>query len=126
MIITGTFLEVADNSGAKEVKCIKVLGSTGIRYGHVGSGIIVSIRKAIPESKVKVGSVCKAIIVRTKKNIKRSDGSCIRFDDNAVILVNNQWELIGTRVFGVIPRDIRNSSYTNAASKIISLAQEVQ
>jgi large subunit ribosomal protein L14 len=120
MIQMQTVLEVADNSGARKVMCIKVLGGSHRRYARVGDVIVVSVKEAIPNSKIRKGAVCKAIIVRTANGVRRTDGSSIRFDGNAVVLVNNQGEPIGTRVFGPVPRELRNKSM-----KIISLAPEV-
>jgi len=113
-------LAVADNSGAKEVLVIRVLGGTNRRYASVGDNVVVSIKSAIPSSDVKKGSVSKAVIVRTKKEIRRQDGSYIRFDDNAVVLLNNAGEMRGTRIFGPVARELR-SKYM----KIVSLAPEV-
>jgi large subunit ribosomal protein L14 len=121
MIQTGTRLTVADNSGAKEVGCIKVLGGSRMRYGVVGIVVVVSIKVASPQSKVRPGDVVKAVIVRTKSPIIRSDGFLISFDSNAVVLLNNQNEMIGTRVFGPVPRELRAGGFL----KIISLAPEV-
>jgi large subunit ribosomal protein L14 len=113
-------LAVADNSGAKEVLVIRVLGGTKRRYARVGDNVVVAIKSAIPSSDVKKGSVSKAVIVRTKKEIRRTDGSYIRFDDNAVVLLNNAGEMRGTRIFGPVARELR-SKYM----KIVSLAPEV-
>ena len=113
-------LSVADNSGAKEVLCIRVLGGTGKRYATVGDRIIVSVKSAIPSGDAKKGTVCKAVVVRTKKEIRRPDGSYIRFDDNAVVLLNNAGEVRGTRIFGPVARELRDSYM-----KIVSLAPEV-
>ncbi|CAL7962919.1 50S ribosomal subunit protein L14 [Alphaproteobacteria bacterium] len=121
MIRVGSVLDVADNSGAKKVRCIKVLGGTGVQVGTVGNEVVVAIREAIPHSKVKEGEVHRAIVVRVKKEFRRDDRSYIRFDDNAVVLISKQGELIGTRVFGPIPRELRAVN-----SRIISLAPEVQ
>jgi large subunit ribosomal protein L14 len=112
---------VADNSGAKEVLCIRVLGGTGRKYASVGDKIIVSIKKAIPSGNVKKGTVAKAVVVRTSKEIRRADGSYIRFDDNAVVLLNTAGEMIGTRIFGPVSRELREKQYM----KIVSLAPEV-
>jgi large subunit ribosomal protein L14 len=114
-------LVVADNSGAKELKCIKVLGGTKRRYATLGDTIVCSVKAATPESKIKKGDVVKAIIVRTKKEVRRTDGSYIRFDENAAVLLNNNKEPVGTRVFGPVAREIRN----RASAKIMSLAPEV-
>ena len=111
---------VADNSGAKEVLCIRVLGGTRKRYATLGDTIVVSVKSAIPGSEVKKGSVSKAIVVRTKKEVRRNDGSYIRFDDNAVVLLTNVGEMRGTRIFGPVARELRDKNM-----KIISLAPEV-
>ncbi|MFV0521877.1 MAG: 50S ribosomal protein L14 [Mangrovibacterium sp.] len=111
---------VADNSGAKEVLCIRVLGGTRRRYASVGDTVVVTVKSAIPSSDMKKGTVSKAIVVRTKKEIRRQDGSYIRFDDNAVVLLNNAGEMRGTRIFGPVAREIRENNM-----KIISLAPEV-
>ena len=121
MIREYTVLDVADNSGAKEVRCIRVLGGSGRKCASIGDEIVVSIRKAIFGGRVKEGTVHKAIIVRVAKEIGRRDGSAIRFDHNAVVLVNNQGEPIGTRLFGPVARELRAKNYM----KIISLAPEV-
>jgi len=121
MIQTETRLKVADNSGAKSLLCIKVLGGSKRRYAGVGDIIVVSVKEAIPNSKVKKGSVMKAVIVRTAKEIKRADGSYIKFDDNSAVLVNDQKEPIGTRIFGPVARELRAKRFM----KIISLAPEV-
>ena len=120
MIQTESRVTVADNSGAKEVLCIRVLGGTGRRYESVGDVIVVPVKPAIPESDVKKGTVSKAVIVRTKKEIRRADGSYIRFDDNACVLLNNAGELRGTRIFGPVARELRATNM-----KIVSLAPEV-
>lgn len=114
-------LNVADNSGAKEVLCIRVLGGTKKRYASVGDTIVVSVKSALQSGNVKKGAVAKAVVVRTKKEIKRPDGSYIRFDDNAVVLLNNQGEMRGTRIFGPVARELREKQFM----KIISLAPEV-
>lgn len=121
MIQMQTNLDVADNSGAKRVMCIKVLGGSKRRYATVGDTIVVSIKEAIPRGRVKKGDVRKAIVVRVSKDIKRRDGSVIRFDSNAAVLINNQGEPIGTRIFGPVPRELRAKNHM----KIISLAPEV-
>ena len=121
MIQEQTVLDAADNSGAKKLFCIKVLGGTKRRYATVGDIIVVSIREAIPNSKVKKGSVMKAVVVRTAKEIGRSDGSYIRFGDNSAVLINPQNEPIGTRIFGPVARELRAKKFM----KIISLAPEV-
>ena len=113
-------LTVADNSGAKEVLCIKVLGGTRKRYARVGDRIIVTVKNALPSGNIKKGTVAKAVVVRTKKEIRRSDGSYIRFDDNAVVLLNNVNEVRGTRIFGPVARELRDKYM-----KIVSLAPEV-
>lgn len=121
MIQMQTRLNVADNSGAKKVYCIKVLGGTRRRYASVGDIIIVSVKEAIPNSKVKKGDVMKAVVVRTKKEIGRDDGSSLRFDENAAVLINEQLEPIGTRIFGPVARELRAKRFM----KIVSLAPEV-
>lgn len=121
MIQMRTMLDVADNSGARRVMCIKVLGGTRRRYASIGDVIKVSVKEAIPRGKVKKGEVLNAVIVRTKKGIRRPDGSSIRFDENAVVLLNAQLQPIGTRVFGPITRELRGENFM----KIISLAPEV-
>ena len=120
MIQTETRLNVADNSGAKEVLCIRVLGGTGRRYASVGDIIVVSVKNALPGSDGKKGTVSKAVVVRTNKEIRRADGSYIRFDDNACVLLNNAGELRGTRIFGPVARELRATNM-----KIVSLAPEV-
>ncbi len=122
MIIQETVLQVADNSGAKSVKCIKVLGSSKKRYARVGDIIVVSVQDAAPRGKVKKGSVQRAVVVRTKKETKRNDGTAIRFDTNAAVLVDKKNDLIGTRVFGPVTRELRGKE---EFAKIISLAPEV-
>lgn len=121
MIQMRTMLDVADNSGARRVMCIKVLGGTRRRYAGIGDVIKVSVKEAIPRGKVKKGEVLNAVIVRTKKEVRRPDGSSIRFDENAVVLLNAQLQPIGTRVFGPITRELRGENFM----KIISLAPEV-
>ncbi len=121
MIQMQTNLDVADNSGARRVQCIKVLGGSKRRYAHVGDIIVVSVKEAIPKGRVKKGQVMKAVVVRTATPVRRMDGSIIRFDRNAAVLVNNQKEPIGTRIFGPVPRELRAKSHM----KIISLAPEV-
>ena len=121
MIQAQSRLLVADNSGAREVMCIKVLGGSKRRYAHVGDVIKVAIKEAIPTGRVKKGQVADAVIVRTKKNIKRDDGSSIKFDDNAAVLINAQKQPIGTRIFGPVSRELRSKDFM----KIISLAPEV-
>ena len=114
-------LTVADNSGAKEVLCIKVLGGTRKKYARVGDRIIVTVKHALPSGNIKKGTVSKAVVVRTKKETRRADGSYIRFDDNAVVLLNNAGEMIGTRIFGPVARELREKQFM----KIVSLAPEV-
>jgi large subunit ribosomal protein L14 len=121
MIQMQSNLDVADNSGAKRVMCIKVLGGSKRRYATVGDIIVVSVKEAMPRGRVKKGDVRKAIVVRVSKDIKRRDGSTIRFDSNAAVLINNQGEPIGTRIFGPVPRELRAKNHM----KIISLAPEV-
>ncbi len=123
MIQMQTNLDVADNSGARRVMCIKVLGGSKRRYATVGDVIVVSIKEAIPRGKVKKGDVMKAVVVRVRKDIRRADGSVIRFDRNAAaaVLINNQSEPVGTRIFGPVPRELRAKNHM----KIISLAPEV-
>jgi large subunit ribosomal protein L14 len=120
MIQQESRLAVADNSGAKEVLCIRVLGGTKKRYATIGDTIVVSIKSALPASEVKKGTVSKAVVVRTRKEVRRPDGSYIRFDDNAVVLLTNLDELRGTRIFGPVARELRDKYM-----KIISLAPEV-
>lgn len=121
MVQQETRLMVADNSGAKEVLCIRVLGGTGRRYASIGDTIVVSVKSTIPSSEAKKGSVSKAVVVRTSKEIRRPDGSYIRFDDNACVLLNNAGEIKGTRIFGPVARELRDKQYM----KIVSLAPEV-
>jgi large subunit ribosomal protein L14 len=121
MIQQESRLKVADNSGAKEVLCIRVLGGTGRRYASVGDKIVVSVKSAIPSGGVKKGAVSKAVVVRTKKEIRRADGSYIRFDDNSCVLLNAQDEPRATRIFGPVARELREKQYM----KIVSLAPEV-
>jgi large subunit ribosomal protein L14 len=121
MIQVETNLDVADNSGARRVQCIKVLGGSKRKYARVGDIIVVSIKDAIPRGRVKKGAVMKAVVVRTAKDIKRVDGSAIRFDRNAAVLINNQGEPIGTRIFGPVTRELRAKNQM----KIVSLAPEV-
>ena len=121
MIQQQTVLNVADNSGAKRVMCIKVLGGTRRRYASIGDVIVVTIKEASPNAKVKKGEIKRAVIVRTKKEIKRIDGSTIRFDENSAVLITEAGEPIGTRIFGPVARELRARKYT----KIISLAPEV-
>lgn len=121
MIQMQTELGVADNSGARRVECIKVLGGSKRRFARVGDTIVVSVKESIPNAKVKKGEVLKAVVVRTVKEIRRKDGSFLKFDDNSVVLLNNQSEPIGTRIFGPVARELRAQQFT----KIISLAPEV-
>lgn len=121
MIQMQTKLAVADNSGAREVMCIKVIGGSRRRYAGIGDIIKVSIKDAIPRGKVKKGEVYNAIVVRTRKGVRRPDGSLIRFDTNAAVLLNNQLQPIGTRIFGPVTRELRSTQFM----KIISLAPEV-
>lgn len=121
MIQLRTMLVVADNSGAKKVQCIKVLGGTRRRYARLGDVVVVSVKEAMPDSSIKKGSVAKAVVVRTRKESRRPDGTYIRFDQNAVVLINAQGEPAGTRIFGPVARELRWKDYM----KIISLAPEV-
>ena len=121
MIQAQTILNVADNSGAKKVYCIKVLGGTRRRYARVGDVIVVSVKESLPNSKVKKGDVLRAVVVRTAKEIRREDGSYIKFDDNSAVLISQQNEPIGTRIFGPVARELRLKRFM----KIISLAPEV-
>lgn len=121
MIQPRSILEVADNSGAKKVQCIRVMGGSNRKYATLGDLIIVSVKEALPDSNIKKGSVAKAVIVRLKRSVRRTDGSYIRFDQNAVVIVNNQLEPIGTRIFGPVARELRWKEFT----KIVSLAPEV-
>ena len=121
MIQMQSRMAVADNSGAREVQCIKVLGGSKRKYASVGDIIVVSVKEAIPRGRVKKGDVMRAVVVRTAKDIRRQDGSVIRFDRNAAVLVNNNKEPVGTRIFGPVPRELRAKNHM----KIISLAPEV-
>ena len=121
MIQTESRLKVADNSGAKEVLCIRVLGGTRKRYARIGDTIVVTVKDAVPAGNAKKGTVSKAVVVRTKKETRRADGSYIRFDDNAVVLLNATGEMRGTRIFGPVARELREKSFM----KIVSLAPEV-
>ncbi|MEE8448264.1 MAG: 50S ribosomal protein L14 [Thermodesulfobacteriota bacterium] len=121
MIQQQTMLEAADNTGAKKMRCIKVLGGTRRRYASVGDIIVVSVRETIPNSKVKKGEVHRAVVVRTRKEVRRPDGSYIKFDVNSAVLINNQREPMGTRIFGPVARELRAKRFM----KIISLAPEV-
>ncbi|TNF47636.1 MAG: 50S ribosomal protein L14 [Bacteroidetes bacterium] len=121
MIQAESRLAVADNSGAKEVLCIRVLGGTKRRYASVGDKIVVAVKSAMPSGAVKKGSVAKAVVVRTKKEVRRPDGSYIRFDDNACVILNQAGEMRGTRIFGPVARELRENNYM----KVVSLAPEV-
>jgi len=121
MIQMQTVLDVADNSGARRLQCIKVLGGSKRRYANIGDVIKVSVKEAIPKGKVKKGEVYNAVVVRTRKGVRRPDGSLIRFDGNAAVLLNNQHQPIGTRIFGPVTRELRSEKFM----KIISLAPEV-
>ncbi len=121
MIQVETNLDVADNSGARNVQCIRVLGGSKRKYAYVGDVIVVSVKDAIPRGRVKKGEVLRAVVVRTAKDIRRADGSVIRFDRNAAVLINKQGEPIGTRIFGPVTRELRSKGYM----KIVSLAPEV-
>jgi len=121
MVQNESRLKVADNRGAREVLVIRVLGGTRRRYASLGDQIVVTVKDALPSGNVKKGAVSKAVIVRTKKEVRRQDGSYIRFDDNAVVLLNNQGEMRGTRIFGPVARELREKDYM----KIVSLAPEV-
>ena len=121
MIQQESRLSVADNSGAKEVLCIRVLGGTKKRYASIGDQIVVTVKSALPSGNVKKGTVIRGVVVRTRKEIRRQDGSYIRFDDNAVVLLNASGEMIGTRIFGPVARELRDKKFM----KIVSLAPEV-
>ena len=121
MIQQESRVKVADNSGAKEVLCIRVLGGTKKRYASIGDQIVVTVKDAVPSGTVKQGMVTRAVVVRTKKEVRRSDGSYIRFDDNAVVLLNEAGEMRGTRIFGPVARELRDKQYM----KVVSLAPEV-
>lgn len=121
MIPVGTNLDVADNTGARKVKCIRILGYSRIRYARIGDIIVVAVKDAIPEGMVKKGEVAKAVVVRTTKEYKRNDGSWLRFDRNSAVLINDQMEPRGTRIFGPVARELREKKFL----KIISLAPEV-
>lgn len=121
MIQQESRLSVADNSGAKEVLCIRVLGGTKRRYASIGDTIVVAVKSAMPSGAVKKGQVAKAVVVRTKKEVRRVDGSYIRFDDNAVVILNAQGDMRGTRIFGPVARELRENNFM----KIVSLAPEV-
>jgi len=121
MIQQESRLAVADNSGAKEVLCIRVLGGTKRRYASIGDQIVVTVKNALPSGNIKKGAVTRAVVVRTRKEVRRQDGSYIRFDDNAVVLLNTAGEMVGTRIFGPVARELREKQYM----KIVSLAPEV-
>ncbi|MGI5971208.1 MAG: 50S ribosomal protein L14 [Oscillospiraceae bacterium] len=121
MIQQETYLKVADNTGAKEIKCIRVLGGSKRRYGNIGDVIVASVRKAAPGGTVKKGEVVKAVIVRSAKGVRRSDGTYVRFDDNAAVLIRDDKNPRGTRIFGPVARELRDNDYM----KILSLAPEV-
>jgi large subunit ribosomal protein L14 len=121
MIQMQSNLDVADNSGARRVQCIKVLGGSHRRYASIGDTIVVSVKEAIPRGRVKKGQVMKAVIVRTAKGVRRADGSLVRFDRNAAVLINDQGEPVGTRIFGPVTRELRSMNHM----KIVSLAPEV-
>ena len=121
MIQMQSFLDVADNSGAKRVQCIKVLGGSRRRYAALGDVIVVSIKEALPNARVKKGDTAKAVVVRTRREYRRPDGSYIKFDDNSAVLINAQSEPVGTRIFGPVARELRSKKFM----KIISLAPEV-
>ena len=121
MIQQESRLGVADNSGAKEVLCIRVLGGTKRRYASIGDQIVVTVKSAMPTGNIKKGAVTRAVVVRTRKEVRRQDGSYIRFDDNAVVLLNTAGEMVGTRIFGPVARELREKQYM----KIVSLAPEV-
>jgi large subunit ribosomal protein L14 len=121
MIQMQSRLGVADNSGARSVQCVKVLGGSHRRYAGIGDIVKVSVKDAIPRGKVKKGDVFKAVVVRTRRGVRRADGSVVRFDDNAAVLLNNQMQPIGTRIFGPVTRELRNDRFM----KIVSLAPEV-
>lgn len=121
MIQAFTRMKVADNSGAREVMCIRVLKGSNARYGHVGDVVVASVKDAAPNMPVKKGDVVRAVIIRTKRTIKRPDGSTVRFDDNACVLINNQLEPRGTRIFGPVARELRDRNFM----RIVSLAPEV-
>ena len=121
MVQAETYLRVADNTGAKELKCIRVLGGSTRRYGNIGDVIVTSVRKAAPGGQVKKGDVVKAVIVRTRKGLRRNDGSYVRFDENAAVIIRDDKTPQGTRIFGPVARELRERDYT----KILSLAPEV-
>ena len=121
MIQQQTFMRVADNTGAKEVMCIRVLGGSGRRYASIGDVVVCAVKKAAPGGQVKKGDVVKCVVVRTKKGVRRADGSYIRFDDNAAVVIKEDKNPVGTRIFGPVARELRDKEYT----KILSLAPEV-
>ena len=121
MIQQESFLKVADNTGAKEIKCIRVLGGSGRKYGNIGDVIVASVRKSTPGGQVKKGEVVKAVIVRSAKGVRRADGTYVRFDDNAAVLIKDDKNPRGTRIFGPVARELRDKDYM----KILSLAPEV-
>ena len=121
MIQSETRLRIADNTGAKEVLCFKVLGGSRKKYARIGDQIVITVKKALPEGMVKKGDVCRAVVVRTRKEIKRRDGSSIRFDENAAVILDGQGEPRGTRIFGPVARELRKGGYM----RIISMAPEV-
>ena len=121
MIQTESELEIADNSGARRVKCIKVLGGSHRRYAHIGDIIKVTVKEAIPRGRVQKGQVMNAVVVRTRKGVRRGDGSLIKFDENAAVLLNQQNQPVGTRIFGPVTRELRTENFM----RIVSLAQEV-
>ena len=121
MIQQETFLKVADNTGAKEIKCIRVLGGSKVKYGNIGDVIVASVRKSTPGGQVKKGEVVKAVIVRSAKGVRRADGTYVRFDDNAAVLIKDDKNPRGTRIFGPVARELRDKDYM----KILSLAPEV-
>ena len=121
MIQEETYLKVADNTGAKEIKCIRVLGGSGRKYGNIGDTIVASVRKAAPGGQVKKGEVVKAVIVRTAKGVRREDGTYVRFDENAAVLIKDDKTPRGTRIFGPVARELRDKDFM----KIVSLAPEV-
>ena len=121
MIQQESYLKVADNTGAKEIKCIRVLGGSKVKYGNIGDVIVASVRKSTPGGQVKKGEVVKAVIVRSAKGVRRADGTYVRFDDNAAVLIKDDKNPSGTRIFGPVARELRDSDFT----KILSLAPEV-
>ncbi|HHX53415.1 MAG TPA: 50S ribosomal protein L14 [Clostridiales bacterium] len=121
MIQTQSYMKVADNSGARELMCIRVLGGTRRRYANVGDVVVCAVKKSVPGGQVKQGQVVRAVIVRTKKGVKRADGSCVRFDENAAVIIENDKNPTGTRIFGPVARELRDKEFT----KILSLAPEV-